>query len=71
VKLLRGFLKIISFLARVKQYVRTEKALNNKPAEMNMLDYIKIYTGALVYAIINYYKIVGEPKKLPKCFGNS
>jgi hypothetical protein len=46
-------LKIISFLARVKQYVRTEKALNNKPAEMNMLDYIKIYTGALVYAIIN------------------
>jgi len=54
-----------------KRYVRTEKVLKNKPAEMNMPDYIKIYTGALFYAIINYYKILGEPKKLPKCFCNS
>ena len=54
-----------------KRYVRTEKVLKNKPAEMNMPDYIKIYTGALFYAIINYYKILGEPKKLPKGFCNS
>jgi hypothetical protein len=29
-----------------KRYVSTEKVLNNKPAEMNMPGYIKIFTGA-------------------------
>lgn len=45
-----------------KRYVTTEKVLKNKPAQMNMPDYIKIYTGALVYAIMNYTKYWESPK---------